>query len=272
MGNPAVIEERKADFGLNINKVQAFSLKGVWDRDTAVHLNIHSSHQILTVQEGVVLLEDEREKQPLYRNMAALIPAGTPHRASVIRDGKTVLCNSLFVNRSMIRENTGKIRIFEISDLGAALLRKLNEKNFVNLTKGIMDQCLQLFIEVLQADMDKKSPVICLPEASQKKNKRIVQFIKMNYMNKIRLEHLAQIVPLSIRQISRSFQQDLNISIFEYIKLYRMLQASVLLHEKRRKIIDIAFDCGYDSTSTFYEDFKQCFGLSPNRFRKKILD
>jgi len=265
------VEERLADFGLNLNQVKAFSIRGVWDHDSSVHLNIHSSHQVLTAQDGMVLLEDDHEKQPLYSHMAAFIPAGTPHRAFVMREGKTVLCDSIFINMNMFEGSAGNIQIFDISELGSTLLKKLNEQNFVSLAGGLTEQCLSLFISVLQEDIRNKAQLIRLPEARHRRNKLIIEFIKMNYMNKIRLEHLARVVSLSVRHISRVFQDDLKISVFEYLRLYRLLQASVYLHEKNRKVIDIAFDCGYDSASSFYEDFKHYFGLSPNKFRKKIL-
>ena len=265
------MEERLADFGLNINQVRAFSVRGVWDHDSSAHLNIHSSHQVLTAQDGMILLEDNHEKQPLYRHMAAFIPAGTPHRAFVMREGKKVICDSIFINMNMFSGGSGNIQIFDISELGSALLRKLNERNYVDLSGGLMEQCLGLFISVLQEDIRNTSRLIRLPEAKHRRNKLIIEFIKTNYMNKIRLEHLTHVVPLSVRHISRLFQADLKVPLFEYLRLYRLLQASVHLHEKNRKVIDIAFDCGYDSTSSFYEDFKHYFGLSPNRFRKKIL-
>ena len=106
---------------------------------------------------------------------------------------------------------------------------------------------------------------------SKQRNQKIVAFIRDNYMNKVRLEHVSRAVPLSARQLARSFRDELKITIMEYLRLYRLLRASVLLHEDDRNIIDIAFDCGYDSISSFHEDFKHHFGLQPNKFRKKVL-
>ena len=77
------VQKRPDDFKLNLDLIPAFTRRGIWDHDKSEHLNIHSLHQIITVRDGMLLVEDGRIKQPLYRNMAALIPAGKPHLLKV---------------------------------------------------------------------------------------------------------------------------------------------------------------------------------------------
>lgn len=272
MNQDHAVQERFANFGLDLKSIPAFSISGTWDKDRSEHFNIHSSHQILTVRDGMLLLEDCNEKKPLYRNMAAFIPAGKPHLAKVLRESHTVSCHSLFITTDIYLEKNDNVCIFEMSNLGTALLRKLNEENLVNLSEGFMGHCLNLFLKILSIDIQKPAHLIRLPEAKNERNKKVIHFIQDNYFNKIRLDHFTRVVPLSIRQISRIFLNELKISIMEYLRLYRLLRASVLIHEEWRKIIDIAYDCGYDSVSSFHEDFKHHFGLPPTRFRKKILE
>lgn len=259
------------DFGLDLAKVSAFSLRGVWDHDLSQHLNVHHTHQILTVSDGMLLLVDDRQKQPLYCSMAAFIPAGTPHRVLVLRERINVTCHSLFLDSSLYHRQDPGIAIFEISELGSALLKKLNERNREDLTVGMMGHCLRLFLEILPADIENAAKLIRLPEAKGERSKRIVEFIRDNYMNKICLGHFRRVLPLSTRQLCRCFLSEVKITIFEYLRLYRLLRASVLLHETDRKIIDVALDCGYESVSTFYCDFKRHFGMQPKVFRRKVL-
>ena len=265
------IEERFADFGIDHQIVSAFSRAGLWDHDPDEHLNLHSCHQIIAVRTGMILIEDGREKQPLYQNMAAFVPAGKPHRAVLMKEHMGFQCHSLFIDATVLTAPTDEIRSFELSNLGAALLEKLNEENLVDISEGLPGTCLNLFLELLPSEMKNGTRLIRIPEVKRSRNRRIAEFIRENYMNKIRLDHLTRAVPLSTRQITRCFQDELEIGVTEYIRLIRLLHASLFLHDTRRKIIDIAHDCGYDSSSTFYEDFKHHFGLSPNRFRAKIL-
>ena len=269
--NGQPIEERFDDFGIDHQIVAAFSRTGLWDHDPDQHLNLHSSHQIIAVRAGMILVEDGREKQPLYQNMAAFVPAGKPHRAVLMNENMRFQSYSLFVDPTVFPAPTDEIRSFELSELGAALLEKLNEETLVDISAGLPGKCLNLFLELLPTEMENGTRLIRIPEVKRQRNRKIVQFIRENYMNKIRLDHLTRVVSLSTRQITRSFQEELKIGVSEYIRLIRLLNASLYLHDRQRKIIDIAHDCGYDSSSTFYEDFKHHFGLPPNRFRAKIL-
>jgi AraC-like DNA-binding protein len=42
-----------------------------------------------------------------------------------------------------------------------------------------------------------------------------------------------------------------------------------MLRETERKIIDIAFDSGFESLRTFNRAFIRSFGITPNAYRKK---
>lgn len=265
------IEERFEDFGIDHQIVSAFSRTGLWDHDPDQHLNLHSSHQIIAVRTGMILVEDGDEKIPLYQNMAAFVPAAKPHRAVLMNGNIRFQCHSLFIDPTVLPAPTNEIRSFELSGLGAALLEKLNEENLVDISAGLPGKCLNLFLELLPIEIENGTRLIRIPEVKGERNRRIAQFIRENHMNKIRLDHLTRVVPLSTRQITRCFQDELKIGVSEYIRLIRLLNASLYLHDRQRKIIDIAHDCGYDSPSTFYEDFKHHFGLPPNRFRAKIL-
>ncbi len=71
--------------------------------------------------------------------MAAFIPAGAPHRSIVI--GEKVGYQSLYLNRSLIKKKRRGITIFEISELGVALLNRLNLNNREDLFGGPPGQC-----------------------------------------------------------------------------------------------------------------------------------
>ena len=265
------IDQRIADFGLNVQEISVFSLKGVWDHDSRFHLNIHPAHQVLTVSDGVVLIEDGREKQPLYQNMAAFIPAFTPHRVTIFHRTVKINCESLFFRPDFFPRKVERIAVFEISELANALLDRLNEVNLTNLSEGLMGSCLTLFLEILSQELAAPARMIRLPETQNACCRRVIRFIEDNFMNKIRISHLSKAYPLSTRQISRIFQKEMGMNPLNYLRLYRLLRASMLLYERERKVINIAFDCGYQSISSFYKDFNLYYGVPPHRFRQKIL-
>ena len=73
-----------------------------------------------------------------------------------------------------------------------------------------------------------------------------------------------------LRHLSRLFKADLKITIFEYLRLYRILMASIEMHNPKRTVTEIALDCGYESLSSFYRDFNLIFAVTPKFFRANI--
>jgi AraC-like DNA-binding protein len=264
------VRQHQDDFGIDHRLISAFTRTGLWDDDPMVHLNIHSSHQIITVISGMILIEDGMEKRPLYRRMAAFIPGGKPHRATTLQESIGVLCQSLFINPALIPWADDRIHLFETSELCQALLKKMNEHNLEDIRGGIMGSCLNLFLTLLPSELANHADKIRLPEAKSERNRRIVGFLQANHMNKIRLDHLTRAVPLSVRQICRGFKAEMKLSVMEYLRILRLLHASHHLFDQQKKVIDVACDCGYDSVSTFYQEFKRYFGQSPNEFRNRI--
>jgi len=260
------------NLGIDILNVPAFSIKGIWDHNHSNHLNIHSFHQVLVVQNGVFMIEDDSFKQPLYKHNAVFIPAKKAHKIYFVSEQSKAMCHSLFFKTEYIKKQIESIKLFQISNLNTALLQKLNEVNLINLTYGIMGRCLDLFLEILNLDIEKEARLIRLPEAKTDFGKKIIQYIEKHYMNNIELSDFASIAAYSPRHTSRLFHEDLGISLFEYLKLYRILVASIELDKKDKKIINIALDCGYNSLSSFYTDFKMYYLITPNQFRKKHFE
>lgn len=262
------------NLGIDMLNVPAFSIEGIWDHNHSSHLNIHFFHQVLVVHTGVFMIEDDTFKQPLYKHNAAFIPANKAHKIYLVSEHSRseAVCYSLFFKKKYIKKQIEGIKLFQISDLNTALLQKLNEVNLINLTYGIMGRCLDLFLEILNLDIEKEAPLIRLPEAKTDFGKKIIQYIEKNYMNNINFSDFASIISYSPRHTSRLFQEDLGISVFEYLRLYRILVASIELDKKDKKIIDIALDCGYNSLSSFYSDFKIYYSITPSQFRKKHFE
>ncbi|MBI9078057.1 MAG: helix-turn-helix transcriptional regulator, partial [Desulfatibacillum sp.] len=75
-------------------------------------------------------------------------------------------------------------------------------------------------------------------------------------------------LPYSGRHLSRLFKEEMQITLFEYLRLYRILMASLALCEPDRAITEIALDCGYESLSSFYRDFNTVYGAPPKSFRE----
>jgi hypothetical protein len=87
-------------------------------------LHYHPWHQFLRITTGISLLEEENEKQPLFSNMTAFIPAGLPHKSSVI--GEVINYKSIYLDDTLFRPKINGIIIFDMSELGVALFNRID--------------------------------------------------------------------------------------------------------------------------------------------------
>lgn len=98
--------------------------------------------------------------------------------------------------------------------------------------------------------------------------KKIIDYINNHYMAKIELMDIANEVNLSKSACCREFKRYSKCTIFEYLINYRLVISVKLLLTTSAAITDIAYQCGFGSTSYFIEKFKKKTGVSPLVYRK----
>ncbi|WP_236413732.1 AraC family transcriptional regulator [Paenibacillus sp. JJ-223] len=82
------------------------------------------------------------------------------------------------------------------------------------------------------------------------------------------LEEIAAEAGLSPYHYHRVFRKEVGMTVTDYIRHRRMSQASTLLRSTDMGILDISFECGFESQEAFTRAFKKIYGMPPGRFRK----
>lgn len=245
----------------------AMTMSGKLTDYSTESVHTHPIHQILMIRDGVSLLVEEERKQPLYGNMCAFLPAGCPHRTVVI--GECVMYQSLYIAEEMIDLAISGITIFNLSKLGIALFNRISSDKSQDFSQGIMKDILDVLIKVLTEDISAGEYNYILPQPVSDGCVKLTAYIEKNYMNKISMTDFKSVLPYSERHISRLFTSEMKITLFEYLRIYRMFMASLMLHDTH-SVLEISLECGYDSLSSFYSDFSRYFSLTPGEFRKSV--
>lgn len=97
--------------------------------------------------------------------------------------------------------------------------------------------------------------------------RQILDYIGAHLDRDIKLADLAQLLGMSQYHFSRLFKQSLSISPYQYLLQQRVERAKQLLKQTDRLIIDIAFDCGFNSHSHLSNQFRQLTGMTPKAYR-----
>jgi AraC-like DNA-binding protein/predicted transcriptional regulator YdeE len=99
-----------------------------------------------------------------------------------------------------------------------------------------------------------------------------IEYIEANLDKNIHLELLACKFALSKYHFHRIFKALIGDPPFRYIEKRRLSRAAADLIETNKRIIDIAFDYGFNSHESFIRSFKKKFSLTPSQFRKTKPD
>lgn len=95
----------------------------------------------------------------------------------------------------------------------------------------------------------------------------VVEFMKQNMTNPIRLEELAQLAHMSIDRFGKVFRHHFGCTPMDYFARMRMQQACQLLTKGTDQIQEIARKVGYEDQYYFSRAFTKYIGMSPRQFR-----
>lgn len=95
-------------------------------------------------------------------------------------------------------------------------------------------------------------------------------YLERMYHHPLSLDGLADETGFSTSYLSRYFKNQTGMCLFEYINKLRIKRACFLLKNTNKKIIEIAYEVGYNNISFFTRYFKKTLHISPVEYRKKV--
>jgi AraC family transcriptional regulator len=96
----------------------------------------------------------------------------------------------------------------------------------------------------------------------------VVDWIEQHIDQPLTLDRIADRAGLSPYHFSRLFTARMGRSVMAHVRGRRLVRgARRLCDQPELKLVDLAFDCGFESQEAFTRAFKRVFGVSPGRFR-----
>ncbi|NER78281.1 MAG: helix-turn-helix domain-containing protein [Leptolyngbya sp. SIO1D8] len=96
---------------------------------------------------------------------------------------------------------------------------------------------------------------------------QVLDYIEAHLDQEIKLNNLAQLLDMSQFHFSRLFKQSLGLSPYQYLLQQRVERAKQLLKQTDQPIMEIAFECGFNSHSHLTKQFRQLTGVTPKGYR-----
>lgn len=181
--------------------------------------------------------------------------------------------NHLFQNRSTNFRHY-LIADYETTSQIEFLLRKINaeiEKKAINYKTMVMLILAQvLFLLDRTSQRKQNNTATSLSSRSQVLVKIVCEYIDNHLSDVLDLTELSKQVSLSPFYLCRIFKYATGLNVSRYIKYKRIGRAKTLLEETNDKVIDIAFNIGFNDLAHFNRSFKEVVGISPSLYRKSV--
>ncbi|MGR2856212.1 AraC family transcriptional regulator [Erwinia sp. 1181_3] len=128
----------------------------------------------------------------------------------------------------------------------------------------------EILFRVLQGPLGWMLREIAMPETHLARIYKVINWIKTNYTQAIRVEDLAEMAALSVSAFHRHFRAITALSPVQYQKQIRLMHARLKLATSGENIMNVALSVGYQSHTQFSREYARQFGLPPSADLKKI--
>lgn len=104
---------------------------------------------------------------------------------------------------------------------------------------------------------------------------KIMMERKIYKNNDLNLDGLSDILNITRHHTSQVINEHFGLSFHEFVNKYRISEAKTILKDDTQEnlnVVDIGFEVGYNSKSTFFSKFKEATGMTPSEYRKRAVD
>ena len=96
----------------------------------------------------------------------------------------------------------------------------------------------------------------------------VTQVLNANLKNPdLTPDGLAELLNISSRSLYRRFSEMQLPSPKEFMRIHRVESAARLLATTNMTVQEIIYDCGFNTRTQFYNDFRKHFGKTPKEYR-----
>ena len=136
----------------------------------------------------------------------------------------------------------------------------------------IQARALELLVLSLQACIDAEANIDSrergLTRREIERMHRTRELLEARFVHPPTIGELARHIGLNEAKLMHDFKQLFGQTIFDFTQNLRMDEAKRLLETTERSITEVAFDVGYEYSSTFTTAFKRRFGITPSVARE----
>jgi AraC-like DNA-binding protein len=256
----------------------------VYERSTpSVSTHWHDFYELELILEGTGIMNVNGTEHPLAPNTLYLLTPTDLHSYHVEPGQELTLINITF-SPDCIQDLT----ITEMITLTQYIFTKLDDRTaarMIFLMRQMKEECSGegflhqkyttglmscILVELLRC-YKKEQTTNQIPEMRSLPLpvQNALYYIRLHFRENITLKEVAQLSGFSEHYMSKLFHHNFGMGFKEYLISLRLDHAKQLLLYSEDSVTDIAYFCGFNSSSHFLHVFKDTCGTSPLQYRKQ---
>lgn len=121
------------------------------------------------------------------------------------------------------------------------------------------------------ANRESASPAPKAAVQDEQRVKQAILYIQEHFMENVTLEDISGSIMVSKSECCRCFKRTLNVTPFEYLMKYRIMESTKRMHRKPlESVSEIAGATGFNNTSYYNKIFKKYMNCTPTEYRNSI--
>lgn len=128
----------------------------------------------------------------------------------------------------------------------------------------------EILFRVLQGPLGWMLRDLATPDAALARVGVVVNWLRANFHQSVRIEELAEMAALSVSAFHRHFKAVTALSPLQFQKQIRLLNARYSLLAGEGNITAVALSVGYESPNQFSREYASFFGLAPSKDRAQL--
>ena len=229
--------------------------------------HLHTSFEFIVILDGEMSITVDHMQYRLTVGQALLIFPNQLHALRTNVYSKHLLCifspHLVKAYRNVFSNSLPKSNLFVPIPFHVDQLSRLNNEEDPLLIKGILySLCAQFNSTAEYTDSKSREDSLLL---------KIFSFVQANYMRDCSLRTLAEHISYHEVYLSRYFKNCTGLTFSEYVNRCRVNEGAYILRNSQKKILDIAYECGFESLRSFNRNFKAIMGVTPHQYRNGVV-
>ncbi|MBT3789832.1 MAG: helix-turn-helix transcriptional regulator [Alphaproteobacteria bacterium] len=245
--------------------LQAYCFSKVFEPEPAKVMQF-DRHYLLYSARGAIRLEAEDRNWVLPPSRAAWIPADTEIRIEITHE---VDCCSVLYHKDFVDSPVTSCQVLTLSPIAREMI--LHTRRWGPELPALDDHALSFFRTLAGtcAELAATPSEVWTPRGKSRAMQKALAFTQDHLATDCTFADVAKAAGQSTRSLARSFASEAGMTWRQMQRRMRMIRALELLSNVEDRVLNVAFDVGYNSQSSFNRAFREFSGYSPGEFRAR---